>query len=140
MYGRQVMNIETLKDAAQLAERLQRVFVLTADADGIPHMAAAGAMKLADGNCVQVSEWFCPGTITNMDVNPRVSLVVWDAEADCGFQLIGSSENIEDLAIVDGGPLPGEGEPRVPQVERRVTVRVNRILSFRQAPHSDLDL
>jgi len=88
-------------------------------------------------NRVHVAAWFCPGTVANLEENRRISLVVWDPLRDLGYQLLGETEKVEELAMMDGYAPGEEKNPPLPQVERQLTVRVDKITDFRHAPHSD---
>lgn len=127
-----------LAEALQLAANVGQLFVATADAKGIPHLAIAERITLEGEDTVGVTGWFCPRTAENVDENASVSLVVWDEQRDAGFQLVGKVTQVLDLAILDGY-IPGEFET-VPQIERKLVVRVNHILTFCHAHHSDIDL
>lgn len=131
------MNPATLQAAVSLAARLGHVFVATVGADGMPHLAAAGKIALV-GEVLEVSAWFCPATVANLRQNRAVSLVVWEPASDQGYQLLGQTERVEEVAIMDGF-LPREEARPLPQVERKLVVRVERILDFRHAPHSDIE-
>ncbi len=133
------MNVEILKKAEQLTAQAGHVFVATADAKGWPHVAAAGRMALAPEKHVVVTEWFCPGTMANLQANPRLSLVVWDSAADVGYQLIGELEEIKDLGVLDGYAPQVEGKAPVPQVERQLIVHIDRVIEFKRAPHTDVE-
>ncbi len=128
----------SVEQAVALAARTGHVLVATADGDGLPHVAAAAKISLAAGGRVAVEAWFCPGTVANVMVNRRVSLVVWDRHADRGCQLLGEVEHVVDLAVLDGYAA-GEEPSSTPQVERQLLVRVTKALSFTLAPHSDLE-
>lgn len=130
------MKVDTLNRAVAMGERLGHVFVATADHKGLPHLAAAGKIKLSEKNRLLVSAWFCPGTVANLEQNRRVSLVVWDPAEDTGYQLVGATEEIEETAMMDGIAPGKESEP-LPQVQRRLRIRVDKILDFKHAPHSD---
>jgi len=134
------MQASALKNAVGLARQQQHLFVATADRDGLPHVAAAGELKLLPPDRVMVAAWFCPGTVRNLEVNRRVALVVWDPRADTGYQLLGTAEKVEAVSFLDGTPRPDELAHPVPQVERQVTVRVEAIYDFRHAPHTDEEL
>lgn len=131
------MNPATLKTAVSLAARMGHIFVATAGADGTPHLAAAAKIALA-GELVEVSAWFCPATVANLRLNRAVSLVVWEPATDHGYQLLGQAERVEELAMMDGF-MPQEELHPLPQVERKLVVRVQHILDFHHAPHSDLE-
>ena len=128
---------ERLKQALALAATVETVLVATADGDGCPHVAVAGKIHMLADDRVAVSEWFCPGTVSNLEKNPRISLVVWDPIADTGYQLTGAVERVEELAFLNGYLPEGEGARPVPQTERRLTVGVTRIIPFSRAPHTD---
>ena len=131
------MDADALKKALTLAKG-RPVFVATAARSGLPHLACAGQMAAAPGGCVLLTEWFCPGTMENLSGNPRISLVVWDQKADTGYQLLGEVERVEEVAVLDGYAPPTRTAPSLPQVERRLVVRVDSILDFRKAPHTDV--
>lgn len=133
------MNKHMLENAIDLARRLQTIFVATSDSQGLPHLAAAGRLEPAGDDRLSVSAWFCPGTVSNLEANPGISLVVWDAASDTGYQVLGAVERVRDLAVMNGY-IPGEEKgPPPPQVERELLVRIERIIAFSRAPHSDLE-
>ena len=134
------MAVETLNEAVSLGQRLKHVFVATTDPEGNPHVAAAGTISLVDEDRVAVSSWFCPGTVTNLEHNRRVSLVVWDAANDHGYQIVGEVETLTDMSFADGYSPEIEESMPPPQVEREIVVRVERIMVFSHAPHSDQDV
>lgn len=131
--------LETIRSAVALGEKLEHIFVATADAEGLPHVAAAERFSLETDGVVTVAAWFCPGTVMNLQHNPQVSLVVWDEAADTGYQLLGKVEKIIETAILDGYIPHTEGKDPSPQVERQLLVRVDKVITFSHAPHSDLE-
>jgi hypothetical protein len=71
------MKVEILKKAITLAKNVGHVFVATADAKGLPHVAAAGKISLtSDEGLVIVEAWFCPATVANLQVNQHTALVI----------------------------------------------------------------
>ena len=56
-----------------------------------------------------------------------------------GYQLIGASEQVENMAVLGCWTPEVDGKISVPQVERRVLVRVDRIIDFKHAPHNDIE-
>jgi predicted pyridoxine 5'-phosphate oxidase superfamily flavin-nucleotide-binding protein len=133
------MNKKILNQAVALAQKLKHVFVATANAKGLPHMAAAGQFALTPEGRVAVAAWFCPMTVANLQENRRVSLVIWDPKADIGYQLLGETEKIEEIAMMDGYAPGVTSQPPLPQVERQLVVRVDQIIDFKHAPHSDVE-
>ena len=129
------MKKDLFEKAVDIGKRVGYALVATCDNKGLPHLAASGRIEAELGGHVAVSEWFCPGTLANLEVNPRISIVVWDPATDTGFQLIGESAGIEETAMLDCFS-PTLQKPS-PQVERRIRVRVEKIMDFSHAPHSD---
>jgi hypothetical protein len=132
------MKVELLKKAIALAKNVGHVFIVTADATGLPHVAAAGKISLApDEGRVAVEAWFCPATVANLQTNQQTALVIWDPHMDNGYQLLGETEKMEDTAIMDGYAPGLEHKSTLPQVERRLLIRVDKTIGFRRSPHTD---
>jgi hypothetical protein len=134
-----MIKAEIIQSAVTLGQKLGHVFVATADAKGLPHVAAAGQLSLETDGLLAVAAWFCPGTVVNLEHNTRISLVVWDADADTGYQLLGNVVKIEETAMMDGYIPELESMGPSPQVERQVFVKVDKVMAFSHAPHSDLE-
>jgi len=134
-----MMTSEAIEKAVALGARLQHVFVATTNAEGLPHLAAAAEISLASEGRIAVDAWFCPGTVKNLEKNRKISLVVFDAIGDTGYQLLGEVEEIKELAFADGNAPEIEGSDTVPHVERRLLVRVDKVVRFSHAPHSDVE-
>ncbi len=133
------MKITALGDAVKLAKRLGHIFIGTVGHDGLPHIAAAGKLNLETEDHIEVTAWFCPETVANLQTNRAISLVIWDPEPDKGYQLLGETEQIVELAFLDGYlPEQEEGHP-LPQIERKLVIRIDKILDFTHAPHSDIE-
>ena len=130
------MNEEMIKEAVSLADEVGYVFVATADEDGLPHMASAGKLTLDSQRHLVLAEWFCPRTVSNVKENHQISLVVWDADEDTGYQLLGDVQDLREVAVLDGY-APEEEGTHLPQVERELLIEVHQVLSFSQGPHTD---
>jgi len=133
------MKTELLRKVVGLAGVVGHIFVATADERGTPHVAAAGKLSSPGTDRLAVEAWFCPGTMENLRRNKNASVVVWDPMADVGYQIIGELERIEDVAILDGCAPEVEKKTPTPQVDRRLVVRVQKVIRFSHAPHSDLE-
>jgi Pyridoxamine 5'-phosphate oxidase len=118
----------------RLARGNARLLLASADAAGIPHLDAAGGLACLAAGRIQVRYWFCPQTLSNIGQNPRCSLVIWDAAADRGYQLAGEVDAVREGGVLDG--YSPQDAP-LPQVEHHLTIRVDRVLEFRHAPHTD---
>lgn len=132
------MKAEKLGEVVHLAEKVGHVFVATADPGGMPHITAAGKLELAPEGRVTVTEWFCPGTVANLHANKCISVVVWAKDFDSGYQLLGRLDKIKNLGILDGYAPGLEGEPPLPQVEKQLLIKVEKIIEFKLGPHSDV--
>ena len=133
------MNEQMLREATELAEKVGHVFVATCDPNGIPHMAAAGKLYGTDHDHLAVGAWFCPGTVVNLRDNRRVSVVVWDATADKGYQLLGEVTEVADLGVPNGRTPATDTVSPSGQGEMQLTVHVDRVMHFTHAPHSDTE-
>ena len=131
--------MEKLKKAVSLSRRIGFICIATAESSGMPHIATAGKIELADEGYLSITEWFCPGTIANLQTNKFVSIVVWDRDSDSGYQMLGKLEKIEELGILNGYAPDIESMPPLPQVERRLLIKVQKITDFRLGPHSDAE-
>ncbi|MBI5585964.1 MAG: pyridoxamine 5'-phosphate oxidase family protein [Deltaproteobacteria bacterium] len=131
------MNPQTLAEAVALAGRIGHVFIATADPSGRAHLAAARRLTLGPEKQVAVADWLCPKTVLNLRQNPFLSLVAWDPAADQGFQLLGELQEMKDLEMMNGYSPELEKKGPIPQVDRELVVRVDEILEFKIAPHSD---
>jgi hypothetical protein len=133
------MKTDRLGKIVGVAEEVGYVLVATADGEGMPHVTVAGKVGLGEGGSVSVSEWFCPGTVANLQVNKRISIVVWARDAEIGYQLLGMLERIEDLGFLDGYEPGLEGDGLMPQCEKELLIKVEKIIEFKAGPHSDVE-
>jgi hypothetical protein len=130
---------QAIQRALSLGQKLQHIFVATSVKRGLPHVAAAGKIAPVQDEKVAVSAWFCPCTAENLEQNRLVSLVIWDSASDKGYQLLGGVEKIEEDAMLNGYAPELEKKGLTPQVERTLIVRVESVIDFSQAPHSDIE-
>lgn len=133
------MKMEKLEKAVGLSQKIGFICIATADKKGVPHLATAGKIELTDEGCVAIREWFCPGTMSNLQTNKCVSIVVWDKDSDSGYQMLGQSKGFEEIGILDGYAPEMEPMPPMPQVERRLLIKVEKITDFKLGPHSDAE-
>ena len=130
------MKTNALDHAAALCRQTGFALLSTADARGTPHLGVAAKLGAAAPGKLTVSEWFCPGTIENLKSSPRVALTVWDKDADRGYQMLGTVERMRDVGVLDG--YAGiEERQRLPQVEKELTIKIEKILLFKKGPHTD---
>ncbi len=113
-------------------------FVASADETGAPHLAAGSGPKVPDPRHLVFEAWFCHTTLKNVESNPRVTVAVVTGAGN-GYQLGGTVEKIVDTAFLDGY-APDAEAPEVPQVQSRLTVRVDAVMEFSAGTHSDRPL
>jgi hypothetical protein len=130
------MKLQELANAVKMAEKVNYLFVATAGE--WPHLGIAGKIDLISEERVAVTGWFCPGTMANLQSNPRIALVVWDVSADTGYQLLGELEEIKELAQLDGYS-PGIEKNHLPLSRTQLVIHIHRIMEFKRAPHSDAE-
>jgi predicted pyridoxine 5'-phosphate oxidase superfamily flavin-nucleotide-binding protein len=131
---------DEIEKASALAKAVGYVLVATSGENGVPHLCAAGQLEVAGDDCVAVTEWFCPGTIANTDKNRNISVVSWDADSDEGYQLIGTVRQSLDVGVLDGVSPRDEIAGNMPQVEKRLVIDVEKVVSFKMQPHTDKEL
>jgi len=129
-----------IERAVALAQELGHAFVATSNREGAPHLAAAASIEMISDDTLAVASWFCPATVNNLQENRNISIVAWNSESDEGVQVIGTVERIEEAAIMNGYAPEIESSKPSPQVERRLIVRVEKVIAFSHAPHTDLEV
>ncbi len=133
------MKIEKLNQAVAIVKKTGQAFIATADTDGTPHIACAGKINAEAGGFLAATEWFCPVTVANLGKNKNISIAVWDKHTDTGLQVLGQVESIQDMAILDGYSPAVEKQHPLPQVERKLLIKVQKILDFKLGPHTDVE-
>ncbi|MBI4860873.1 MAG: pyridoxamine 5'-phosphate oxidase family protein [Candidatus Riflebacteria bacterium] len=133
------MNAIYMWKALKLANKVGHVMVATASAQGTPHIASALRITAIGGGRLAVQEWFCPGTVSNLEENRKVAIVVWEASTDQGYQLLGEVERARETAMLNGHDVALEKRHPVAQVQRQLVVLIHSVQSFSLAPHSDLE-
>ncbi len=126
-----------LHAAVDFSEKLQHIFITTANREGLAHVAAADGIRLGEEGFFHLTGWYCETTARNLEENPLISVVLWDPDTDVGYQVLGEVEEIQEKASLNGF-LPETDEfQSLPQVERDLLVRVKEVLLFCHAPHTD---
>jgi predicted pyridoxine 5'-phosphate oxidase superfamily flavin-nucleotide-binding protein len=128
-----------LKEVVELSLCVDYVFIATADAKGLPHIAGVGSLADTSEGLVAIQEWFCPTTVSNLKENPNISIIIWDPSRDFGYQMLGQLERIEEVGILDGYVPEKEAESRLPQEKERLLIRPFKVVKFCQAPHTDIE-
>ncbi len=132
---------ETLQRAVSLSQASGRIYVATADRGGLPHFATAGPLTLlSDQKRVVFEAWSCPRTVANLGVNHWMALFILPPGKDAGYQILGWIEESEDVLMTDGFDPKLEVQRSIAPAKKRLIMRVDKIISFRPAAHSDKSL
>ncbi len=134
------MNLERINEAIEIAQKLQYFFVATANKRGVPHVATAGRIKVNTPERLEVSFWFCPQTLSNLQDNKQVSLIIWDAARNRGVQIQGRVEDMQVEEVLDGFAPDSEEEKYLPQVCWWLLVKIDSVMEFINALHSDAEI
>lgn len=105
--------------------------VASADAEGHPHLALGGGIKVLDAAHLLFENWFCQTTLRNVELNQRVAVAVMAPE------FIGSVVHGDDMALLDGY-TPGRVPVSDLQALTRLVIRVDEVLACCSGIHSDL--
>ncbi|MBF0511436.1 MAG: pyridoxamine 5'-phosphate oxidase family protein [Candidatus Omnitrophica bacterium] len=132
------MDWDRINKAIEIAEKLQYFFIATADNQGLPHVATAGKLELKSPGTLEMSFWFCPTTIDNLQQNKKVSLVIWDANENSGYQLLGTASDVHVSKVLDRYGSEVEEKERYPQFFMHLTVHVDMVMEFIHALHNDI--
>lgn len=127
------------EEMLRIIEAAQLAFVASADETGCPHLAAGRDVKVGDGDQVVFENWFCPTTLRNVALNPRVAVAVTAGDSGTGYQFIGRVIRTSDAAIMDGYDPKFEALG-IPQTLTRLVVQVERVFAFSAGVHTDLPL
>ena len=132
---------ETLQRAVSLSQASGRIYMATADRGGLPHFTTAGPLTiLSDQKRVVFEAWSCPRTVANLGVNHWMALVILPPGKNIGYQLLGWIEESEDVLLMDGFDPKLEAPKSIPQAKKRLTMRVDKIIGFQPAAHTDKSL
>ena len=134
------MNSDRINAAIEIAEKLQYFFIATADMQGVPHVTTAGQLTIKSPDILEMSFWFCPKTINNLQKNNKVSLIIWDAEMNSGYQLLGTAEDVLVSKTLGGADPEIEEGKYPPQATLSLVVHVGMVMEFIHALHNDIPL
>jgi hypothetical protein len=119
-----------LKRAVALAKRVQHCVVALVGGDEAPYITSAGRLEPIAENQLAIEEWICPVTVSHLSAHPKIAILVWDPVDRNGYEILGEALMFEDRAFLNGYSSDAQAASYVPQVRRRVVVRVDRISGF----------
>jgi uncharacterized protein len=74
-------------------------WVGTASASGMPNIALKGSLRVLDGEHLLFADLFSKKTRANLEENPKVAVMVTDAETHEGYLFKGTAELLSDGPI-----------------------------------------
>lgn len=93
----------SVKISAELQEFLKgkQGWVATASRDGTPNMSIKGSLRVLDEEHLVFADLFSLKTRKNLQENPKIAVMVYDAESRRGYELKGTAEQIESGTFFD---------------------------------------
>jgi predicted pyridoxine 5'-phosphate oxidase superfamily flavin-nucleotide-binding protein len=93
----------SVKISAELQEFIKgkQGWVATASRDGMPNMSIKGSLRVLDQEHLVFADLFSLKTRKNLQENPKIAVMVYDAESRRGYELKGTAEQIESGALFD---------------------------------------
>jgi predicted pyridoxine 5'-phosphate oxidase superfamily flavin-nucleotide-binding protein len=119
-----------LNDEIKAMFEKQLGLIATASKDGVPNIGARGSMRVLDDETLVFNEGAGEKTFRNLQLNPKVAVIVIDREKSDGYQIKGTAE------VLTSGALFDEAVRTAPLRKRRppkavVRIKINEIYSVR---------
>jgi predicted pyridoxine 5'-phosphate oxidase superfamily flavin-nucleotide-binding protein len=93
----------SVKISAELQEFIKgkQGWVATAARDGTPNVSIKGSLRVLDDEHLLFADIFSLKTRANLKDNPRVAIMVYDAETHRGYAFKGKTEQLESGPVFD---------------------------------------
>ncbi|MCF6155658.1 MAG: pyridoxamine 5'-phosphate oxidase family protein [Candidatus Brocadia sp.] len=120
-------------------KRVELFYVATSNQKGEVHLAVAkDLIFLPDTEHIAFKAWFCKKTIENIQKNPNISIAIYDAKSDTGYQIIGKAISKSVVAVLNGyAPELEMVEKEYPQEEYQLKIKIINIMELHRVTHSD---
>lgn len=120
-------------------KRAELFYVATSNQGGEVHLAVAKDLVfLPDNEHIAFKSWFCKRTIENIQKNPNISIAIYDAKSDTGYQIIGKAVSKSVVAVLNGyAPELEKVEKEYPQEEYQLKIKIINIMDLHRMTHSD---
>lgn len=130
---------DILSRIKNFVKRVELFYVATSNQKGEVHLAVAkDLIFLPDNEHIAFKSWFCKKTIENIQQNPNVSIAIYDAKSDTGYQIIGKAISKTVVAVLNGyAPELEEVEKEYPQEEYQLKIKIINIMDLHRVAHSD---
>lgn len=94
---------EVLGRIKNFSRKVALFYVATSNRKGEVHLAVAKDLVfLPDNEHIAFKSWFCRKTIENIQKNPHISIAIYDAKSDTGYQIIGKAVSQTVVAVLNG--------------------------------------
>ena len=85
------------------SKKVELFYVATSNQKKEVHLAVAkDLIFLPDNEHVAFKSWFCKKTIENIFENPNISIAIYDAKTDTGYQVVGRTVSKNVVAVLNG--------------------------------------
>ena len=121
------------------SKKVELFYVATSNQKKEVHLAVAkDLIFLPDNEHVAFKSWFCKKTIENIFENPNISIAIYDAKTDTGYQVVGRTVSKNVVAVLDGySPRLEKVEREYPQEEYQLKIKIINIMDLHRVVHSD---
>lgn len=121
------------------SKKVELFYVATSNKKNEVHLAVAkDLIFLPDNEHVAFKSWFCKKTIENILENPNISIAIYDAKTDTGYQIVGRTVSKNVVAVLNGySPQLEKVEREYPQEEYQLKIKIINIMDLHRVTHSD---
>ncbi|MBN1362992.1 MAG: hypothetical protein JW993_20505 [Sedimentisphaerales bacterium] len=109
-----------------VARRTGFTFVVMVDETTRPSVALVEECSQAGTEWISIKAWTPVSLPENPATEPKLALLVWDAETGHGYQVTGRAVQADPTAVLNGYS-PIEAHQHFPQVEERVLMVVDDV-------------
>ena len=117
------MALDVLEQIPGIDKKTHVVFMVTCDGEGLSHSDGIMSIESLSEQDLKIRGWFSGKLISNLESNPKVSLIIWNIQEHRGYQLKGICTRKMQIAFLDGFLQGNEAD--MPQIEWELMVRVD---------------
>lgn len=77
-------------EVREVLQKQKPIPIATASKNGVPNVVFIGFLKILDEENIMIGDNFFNKTARNLDENPRISILCYDAESKRSYQIKGS--------------------------------------------------
>jgi uncharacterized protein len=124
-------------DMKRIIEEQRLGFVATAGADGTPNVSPKGTFIVLDDSTIAFGEIRSPGTLRNLNSNPRIEVNFVDPFVRKGYRFAGTAEVVERGAPGFGALLGRFRTSLAPRMRAIVSIKVTKALPITSPAYDD---